>query len=56
MIRYPLRFLCWFRPHKWRRLRKSDNEQQAQLGSGLTLRICRRCGATRLAKARARKS
>ena len=49
MPRFPLRFLCWFRPHKERRLL---NILERDYGYN---RICRRCGATRLAKTRARK-
>jgi hypothetical protein len=46
MIRYPLFWVCWFRPHKERRL---INILERDYGYN---RICKRCGRTRWAKAR----
>ena len=54
MFRYPLRFLCWFRPHKERRIKQGYLAVSA-ISDGPFNRQCRRCGRFRLAKARARK-
>jgi len=54
MFRYPLRFLCWFRPHKERRIKQGYLAVSA-ISDGPFNRQCRRCGRFRLAKARPRK-
>ena len=56
------RALCWLLglvkrdPHKWRRLRKAEREVPRFYTPGTipSWRTCRRCGATRMAKARKR--
>ncbi len=56
MLRFILSLICRVRGHRWRRLTKKEREERAaQRGEAITSpqeRICRVCGAERIAKRR----
>lgn len=50
------KLICWLFDHKWRRLHKGEDVPFCyEQGQDAQLRICNRCGESRVAKKRQRK-